>query len=181
MEKIIQEFNLREVCYVYEEKLKSKKVRKIYKSEIRTINNLMVIDKDNGGKADALNAGLNFVSSDYYLALDVDSIVDPYALQKLIIPFLQETNKKTIACGGVIRVANSCIIKSGRLVSINAYWSIKGNFDYFIRRKKTWGTMQRKGFDDKNPGRAPVDFKSNGKSSHPAKDITLKKEGQTLA
>ncbi|MGE5429107.1 MAG: glycosyltransferase family 2 protein, partial [Methylococcaceae bacterium] len=56
---------------------------------------------------------------DYFIAIDVDSIIDPYALQKLIKPFLEETDKRVIATGGVIRIANSCVIKDGQLIEIN--------------------------------------------------------------
>jgi cellulose synthase/poly-beta-1,6-N-acetylglucosamine synthase-like glycosyltransferase len=41
---------------------------------------------------------------DYFIAIDVDSIIDPNALQKLVKPFLEETNKRVIAAGGVIRL-----------------------------------------------------------------------------
>ncbi|HET6556703.1 MAG TPA: glycosyltransferase, partial [Prolixibacteraceae bacterium] len=71
------------------------------------------------GKADALNAGINISKGEYFIAIDVDSIIDPYALQKLVKPFLEETDKRVIATGGVIRIANSCVIKDGQLIEIN--------------------------------------------------------------
>ena len=55
----------------------------------------------NGGKADALNAGINIAKGDYFISIDVDSIIDPHALKKLIKPFFEETNKRVIAAGGV--------------------------------------------------------------------------------
>jgi len=30
------------------------------------------------------------------------------------------------------------------------YWALRGNFDYFIRRKKAWGNMTRVGFAKPN-------------------------------
>jgi cellulose synthase/poly-beta-1,6-N-acetylglucosamine synthase-like glycosyltransferase len=119
LEKTIDAFELEKVPYVVDVKIASNPIRGIYKSKKKSYSNLTVIDKVNGGKADALNAGINISKADYFISIDVDSIIDPSALQKLIKPFLEETDKKIIAVGGVIRIANSCRIENGQLVEIN--------------------------------------------------------------
>lgn len=119
LEKTIDAFELEMVPYVVDNKILSNPIRGIYKSKKKSYSNLTVIDKVNGGKADALNAGINIAKADYFISIDVDSIIDPYALQKLIKPFFEETDKKVIAVGGVIRIANSCRIENGQLVEIN--------------------------------------------------------------
>jgi cellulose synthase/poly-beta-1,6-N-acetylglucosamine synthase-like glycosyltransferase len=93
----------------------SKNVRGIYKSRNRAFNHLTVIDKENGGKADALNTGVNFSQKELFLAMDVDCIIEPDALLKMVKPFIEESNIEVIASGGVIRVANSCEITEGRI------------------------------------------------------------------
>ncbi len=117
--KAVEAYDMEKVPYVVDYKIESKDILDIYKSKKKAFNNLTIINKVNGGKADALNAGINIAKSQYFIAIDVDSIIDPYALQKLVLPFLTQTDKKVIATGGVIRIANSCKIKDGQLVEIN--------------------------------------------------------------
>jgi cellulose synthase/poly-beta-1,6-N-acetylglucosamine synthase-like glycosyltransferase len=119
LSKAVEAFDLEQVPYVIDYKIPCQEIAGIYKSKKRAFNNLTVIDKINGGKADALNAGINIAKGDYFISIDVDSIIDPYALQKLIKPFLEETDRKVIATGGVIRIANSCKIVDGQLIEIN--------------------------------------------------------------
>ena len=119
LEKAINAFDLEKVPYVIDYKIPCNEIVAIYKSQKKAFNNLTIIDKLNGGKADALNAGINISKGEYFISIDVDSIIDPYALQKLIKPFLEETDRKVIATGGVIRIANSCKIVDGQLIEIN--------------------------------------------------------------
>jgi len=119
LEKTIKAFDLEKVTYMIDYRIPCKEIVAIYKSRDKAYNNITVIDKLNGGKADALNAGINLAKGDYFISIDVDSIIDPYALQILIKPFLEETDRKVIATGGVVRIANSCKIEGGRLVEIN--------------------------------------------------------------
>jgi len=119
LECAIAAFDLEKVPYVIDYKIPCNEIIGIYKSKKKAFNNLTIINKINGGKADALNAGIDIAKGDYFISIDVDSIIDPYALQKLIKPFLEETDQKVIATGGVIRIANSCKIEDGQLIDIN--------------------------------------------------------------
>ena len=119
LEKVIEAFDLEKVAFAIDYKIKCQEIRGIYKSRIKGYSNLTVIDKFNGGKADALNAGINIAKGDYFISIDVDSIIDPQALKKMIKPFFEETDKKVIAVGGVIQIANSCVIENGQLVEVN--------------------------------------------------------------
>lgn len=119
LEKSIEAFELERVSYVIDYKIPCQEIRGVYKSRKKAFNHLTIIDKFNGGKADALNSGINIANGDYFISIDVDSIIDPHALKKLIKPFLEETDEKVIAVGGVIRIANSCKIVDGQLVEIN--------------------------------------------------------------
>lgn len=100
-------------------KIETKKIRGIYTSRNAAYKKLIVVDKENGGKADALNVGLNIAQNPYVVCIDVDCILDKDSLLKLAKPFLESHGKRIIATGGVVRIANQCIIKNGRLVEVN--------------------------------------------------------------
>lgn len=117
--KTIEAYDLEKISYVVDYKINCNEILDVYKSKKKAFSNLTVLNKLNGGKADALNAGLNIAKGQFFIAIDVDSIIDPYALQKMVLPFLSQTNERVIATGGVIRIANSCVIKDGRLIEIN--------------------------------------------------------------
>jgi cellulose synthase/poly-beta-1,6-N-acetylglucosamine synthase-like glycosyltransferase len=81
----------------------------------RTHPNLLVIDKENGGKADALNAGINAAAHPYLCAIDADAVLEHDALLRMILPFVDDPDL-VAAAGGIVRVANGAVIESGRLV-----------------------------------------------------------------
>lgn len=118
LEKLIGAYSLEKTSVSVTEKIKTKKIRGIYKSSNPLFHKLTVVDKENGGKADALNVGINLSDKKYIVCIDVDCILEQDALLKLIKPFLEETGKRVIATGGVIRIANSCEIRDGKLVKV---------------------------------------------------------------
>ena len=119
MEKIINAYELEKVNYYFDYRLPCKRIRGVYKSRNRSFKKLTVIDKANGGKADALNAGLNVCRNDLVVSIDADSIMEPDALLKLVKPFMEAKDKRVIGAGGVIRIANSCEISDGHIQKIN--------------------------------------------------------------
>ncbi|MEN8156906.1 MAG: glycosyltransferase [Bacteroidota bacterium] len=119
MEKMIEKYELEKVNYYFDYRLPCKRIRGVYKSKNRSFKKLTVIDKLNGGKADALNAGLNVIRNDLVVSIDADSIMEPDALLKLVKPFMEAKEKRVIGAGGVIRIANSCEISGGHINKIN--------------------------------------------------------------
>ena len=117
---LMEAFELIAVNLEYEAKIPTKEVKTIYKSTNPSYSKLVVVDKNNGGKADALNTGINISTNPYVVCIDVDCIMDKDVLLKLAKPFLEKSEKRIIATGGVVRIANSCIIKSGKLIQVNA-------------------------------------------------------------
>lgn len=113
-------FDLVESSLTYKDKIPTKKVKAIYTSANPAFGRLIVVDKENGGKADALNTGINVSRNPYIVCIDVDCIMDKDVLLKLAKPYLEQSDKKIIATGGVVRIANSCVIKSGKLVEVKA-------------------------------------------------------------
>jgi cellulose synthase/poly-beta-1,6-N-acetylglucosamine synthase-like glycosyltransferase len=110
--RLVDAFDLRRSARCFEHALHCKTIRGIYDSPIYP--NLVVLDKANGGKADALNAGLNLSLYPLFCAIDADSILESDALLRLVRPFVDAPGV-TIAAGGVVRVANGCEIHGGRV------------------------------------------------------------------
>ena len=108
-------FGLREVPVDIEERVACKPILGVYRSPDNP--NLVVVDKKNGGKADALNAGINASRYPTICAIDADSLIEGEALLRVMKPFLDRP-EKVVAVGGIIRVANGCTIDAGRVVSI---------------------------------------------------------------
>lgn len=119
LQKLIEAYDLEKINFFVRYQIKTKEVRGVYKSKNPVYKKLVVVDKVNGGKADALNVGINIASKDYIVCIDVDCVLEQDALLKMVKPFMEETNAKVIATGGVVRIANSCIIEDGKLVKVH--------------------------------------------------------------
>ncbi len=120
LQRMIDEYFLEPVPFAIDQKLESKSIRAIYKSKIPSLNKLTVVDKVNGGKADALNSGINVSKYDLFAAIDVDCILEYESLLKMVKPFMEQTqNDKVIAVGGVVRIVNSCEVREGKIIKVN--------------------------------------------------------------
>lgn len=115
LEKLIEAFQLDPARIPYDDKLSTTPIRGVYRSQLH--ENLVVIDKKNGGKADALNVGIGFASHDLFCAVDSDSVLEADALFHVAVPFIEDP-RRTIAVGGTIRVANGCSIRHSRVESV---------------------------------------------------------------
>jgi len=99
-------------------------VRGIYRSA--RYGNLRVVDKVNGGKADALNAGINASRFPLFCAVDADSILQRDSLSRVVQPFLEEP--RTIVAGGTVRIANGCKVSGGFLLEVGLPKSMLARF-----------------------------------------------------
>jgi len=109
LEKLIDEFAMRPFPEAYRARLDSRPIRQIYRSS--RAPNLRVIDKENGGKADSANAGINASRYPLVCVVDADSILQPDSLRRVTRPFLED--QYTVAVGGTVRVANGCVVRRG--------------------------------------------------------------------
>lgn len=111
-----EHFQLLETDLLYIPEVPSKPVRGIYMSE--TDPRLIVVDKESGGsKADAINAALNAASSPYICVVDADSILEPDALLRIMLPILTDP-ARVVAAGGIVRALNGCLIERGRMKEV---------------------------------------------------------------
>ncbi|WP_242928768.1 glycosyltransferase family 2 protein [Pontibacter vulgaris] len=146
MELLINAYELEKVDFVLDNQIATKPVRGIYKAKNPAYHKLVVVDKENGGKADALNVGINVSSNKLIACIDVDCILEPDSLLKLVKPFMEE-ERKVIATGGVIRIANSCVVEDGRLVSVRvpdkfiARVQILEYFRAFLMGRMAWAHL----------------------------------------
>lgn len=112
--RLVEAFNLKPAARLPTAELKTAGVRQVYRS--RRHPNLWVLDKENGGKADALNAGINYCHTPLFCAMDADSLLERQALLRIVRPFLED--ERTVAAGGIIRIANGCVVKQGQVVDV---------------------------------------------------------------
>jgi cellulose synthase/poly-beta-1,6-N-acetylglucosamine synthase-like glycosyltransferase len=102
LELLAREFELEPYPAVPKVSVPTTEVRGTYRS--RTNPSLTVVDKVNGGKADALNAGLNVSRYPLVFAGDADSTYDPATLRLMVEPVLQDA--RTVGVGSAIAVAD---------------------------------------------------------------------------
>jgi cellulose synthase/poly-beta-1,6-N-acetylglucosamine synthase-like glycosyltransferase len=115
LERLIERFALSAVGRGFEDRVPCKPIEAIYESP--RFPNLVVVDKENGGKGDALNAGLNVSRYPLFCAIDGDSVLEEDALLRVIAPF-QEHPDTMVAAGGTIRIANGSKLRGGRVIDV---------------------------------------------------------------
>lgn len=115
LERLRTRFELEPVKAVYRRELACKNLRAVYRSPLEP--RLIVVDKDNGGKADALNAGINVARAPLVCCVDADSLVDRRALLRMVEPFIYDPTQ-TVAVGGTIRLANGSAVRDGVVTDI---------------------------------------------------------------
>jgi cellulose synthase/poly-beta-1,6-N-acetylglucosamine synthase-like glycosyltransferase len=111
VDRLVDAFELAAVHPVYQRRLETKPVRGIYRSGFEP--RLVVVAKENGRKADALNAGLNIATGELACTIDADTIIAPDSLQQLVAPFLMHA--ETAAVGGTVRLTNGSTVRAGRI------------------------------------------------------------------
>ena len=98
----------------YAQPIPSQPVKAFYRS--LAYPDLVAIDKMNGGKADAINAGINAARYPLVCVIDADSILEPHALTRAVLPFVEDPD--TLAAGGIVRIVNGCDVDSGRVTRV---------------------------------------------------------------
>ncbi len=115
LQKMIEHYDMKVINRVIRKQVNTKPIKTMYQSQV--LSNLFLVDKENGGKADALNVGLNFSHYPYFCSLDGDSVLEPDAFLKVMKPII-DSNEEVIASGGSVRIANGCEIRNGHIFKI---------------------------------------------------------------
>lgn len=114
LDRLADEFELAPAPRYATAELATATVRGVYRS--RSFPNLWVVDKVNGGRADAINAGINFCRTPLLCIIDADSILERDALMRVVRPFLED--QRTVGAGGIIRIANGCVVDNGFISAV---------------------------------------------------------------
>jgi cellulose synthase/poly-beta-1,6-N-acetylglucosamine synthase-like glycosyltransferase len=115
LNRLITAFRLVKMDLIYRPRLKTKPIRGFYLNP--RIPNLLVISKENGGKPDALNVGINICRTPYFCTLDADCILERDALLRLMRPIVRSP-LNTVASGGIVRILNGCEVQDGKVVKV---------------------------------------------------------------
>jgi cellulose synthase/poly-beta-1,6-N-acetylglucosamine synthase-like glycosyltransferase len=131
LKKLIEAFSLKKTQWVFRKVVDHKPVLGIYVCPANP--KLIVVDKLNGKKADAMNAGLNIAHYPLFCAVDSDCLIDRDCLLKVVRPFLEDP-ERTAGVGGIVRLINGCTVKSGQVTRIRLPRNILARFqtlEYF--------------------------------------------------
>ncbi len=114
VERLVRAFEMVPAARLQIAELETAPIRGIMRS--RWHPNLWLIDKDNGGKAEALNSGLAYCQTPLFCVMDADTLLERDALIRIVRPFLED--QRTVAAGGIVRVVNGCTVEAGSVVDI---------------------------------------------------------------
>ena len=115
MEAVVEAFGLVRFPEAYRTRIPTEQVNAVYASP--KFGRVRLIDKVNGGKADALNAGINAARFPLFCVVDADCILQRDSISRVVQPFLEDAT--TVASGGVIRVVNGCRVRDGLLEEVD--------------------------------------------------------------
>ncbi|MCK5763379.1 MAG: glycosyltransferase family 2 protein [Clostridiales bacterium] len=125
LQSVIDAFDLKRVDYNIEQTISTMPIRAVYKNKFHI--KLSLIDKENGGKADSLNVGINYSKHDYVCGIDADSLIESNGLLRMMSTVLDH-DSITLALGGSIVPVNGAIVSHGVVEEYNLPKSIIAKF-----------------------------------------------------
>lgn len=117
---LIDSFHMCKINRPIREQIPCQQMREVYEAKIGRIT-LTLISKDNGGKADTLNMGINACRFPYFICMDADSVLQTDSLKEVIKPILEDDT--LVASGGLVRISNYAEIRDGKLVRYKMPWN----------------------------------------------------------
>ncbi len=143
MERLTSAFRLVRIDKPIRLSIPHKPIREVFMSH--DYPHLTVIDKENGGKADALNAGINVSRYPLFCCIDADSLLENEALLRTARLFVED--REVIATGGIVRVLNGCAVEEGTVKELTAPPTALGCFqavEYtrgFLSGRTAWNVL----------------------------------------
>lgn len=110
--ELIEYFEMHRVYKPIKRQIKCKKEKFVYETNAEKVP-ITVVRKDNGGKADSLNLGINTARYPYFICMDADSMLQYDSLKNITKPMLEQED--IVACGGLIRISNNVNFENGRV------------------------------------------------------------------
>ena len=123
LEALIEAFELVRVDRVPRSRIPTAGIRAVYVCP--TDPRVVVIDKENAGKADSLNAGIKYATYPLFCAVDADTMLDAGALSRLVWEF--QASPETVAVGGIVRIVNGSTFDNGRLDQVKTPTNLLAN------------------------------------------------------
>jgi len=144
LQKLIDTFNLVPVPLPFRANIPTAQVGQVYHSTSPV--SITVVDKLNGGRADALNAGINVARFPYVMLTDADVLIDGKALVNAMRHVVEDRDR-TVAVGGNIRPLNGCVVKFGHIVEANVpesfieRWQLLEYVRSFVAARPAWASF----------------------------------------
>lgn len=114
LQVLIDTFEMERIFRPTNQEIETKPIKTIYGKYHEGIY-ITLIDKENGGKADCLNTGINYAKHQIFIGIDADCILQKDALKEIMMPFFE--NQQTVAVGGNVKIANDIVFKEGAVVT----------------------------------------------------------------
>ena len=115
VEKMIEAFDMVPIDFPFRNAIPTAKVRQLYQSRLPLP--VILVDKENGGKSDAINAGINVSQFPYFMATDADMVLEAEALIHAARHFVED-REHTVAVGGNVRPLNGCEVRLGKVTKV---------------------------------------------------------------
>lgn len=144
LEHLIRAFEFVPVDIMPTASIPTADIKTVYRSVDQ--KRLWLIDKENGGKADALNAGINYCRAPLFCAIDADTLLESDGLMRVVQPFLEDSD--VIASGGIVRIVNNCTVASGQVVDVRlptnelARLQVTEYLRAFLSGRVAWDVLQ---------------------------------------
>ena len=110
---VIDAFDMRRIDRPIQRRVPCQPDEEVYETRAWKVP-ITLVRKKNGGKADALNMGINVSNYPYILCMDADSVLQYDSLEKIVRPVLED--HRVVAVGGTVRPCNGAEIENGKVV-----------------------------------------------------------------
>lgn len=110
IENLIQAFQFVKIDRPIRMSLPCAPLRCVYEAKVKGVS-ITLISKENGGKGDSLNMGINVSKFPYFICIDADSMLQKDSLEKIVQPVMKEED--IVAVGGLIKIAQGVKIEKG--------------------------------------------------------------------